>query len=98
MEWANGKLLQLKAEVGPGHLENPLTLRHQCLHAPSKEQRQELILFFYQKGVGGLPWWLSGKESTCWCRGNGYLVQEDSMCHRVIKPVLHKRVAPTPRN
>ena len=22
--------------------------------------------------VQGLPWWLSGKESTCQCRGHGF--------------------------
>ena len=24
------------------------------------------------KTIAGLPWWLSGKESTCQCRGYGF--------------------------
>ena len=26
----------------------------------------------FQNKLGGLPWWLSGKESTCQCRRHGF--------------------------
>ena len=40
----------------------------------------------------GLPWWHSGWESTCQCRGHRFdpcLVQEDPTCHGATKPVRH---------
>ena len=27
---------------------------------------------YKKKAAPGLPWWLSGKEPTCWCRGHGF--------------------------
>ena len=45
----------------------------------------------------GLPWWLSGKESTYQCRRHAFdpwsrkvpsLVQEGPMCHRATKPLV----------
>ena len=39
----------------------------------------------------GLPWWLSGKESACQLQETQFwsLVQEDTTCHGVTKPVHH---------
>ena len=39
----------------------------------------------------GLPWWRSGWESACQCRGHGVrdLVREDPTCRRATKPVRH---------
>ena len=41
-----------------------------------------------------LPWWLSGKESACQCRRQGFhpLIQEDPTCCGATKPVCYKWV------
>ena len=45
----------------------------------------------------GLPWWLSGKEFTCQCRGQGFdplsrniphAVEQLSLCVPTTEPVL----------
>ena len=40
------------------------------------------------EALPGLPWWLSGKASTCQCRRRGFhqLIQEDPTCHRQLSP------------
>ena len=32
-----------------------------------------LRMLWGEKTSGGLPWWLSGKASTCWSRGHGFV-------------------------
>ena len=48
---------------------------------------------WHQNLLHGLPWWLSGKESTCKCRRNGFdpwsLIQENPTCLRATKPMHH---------
>ena len=40
-----------------------------------------------KKVFGGLPWWLSGKESACqWVRS---LIQQDPTCHTATRPLHH---------
>ena len=52
----------------------------------------------------GLPWWLSGKESTCQCKRYGFdpwsgkiahAAEELSLCTTTIKPALQSPRAPT---
>ena len=38
-----------------------------------------MCLVFYAMDVNGLPWWLSGKESTCRAGDTGDLGWEDSL-------------------
>ena len=58
-----------------------------------------LFFFFSESKVfnfsrNGLPWWLSGKESTCQCRRHGSqipypnAVERLSPCATTIEPVL----------
>ena len=58
------------------------------LHKPTKSQEIE-----WGKNPlrNGLPWWLSGKESTCHWQETRVpsLVLKDPTCHAAIKPVYH---------
>ena len=45
----------------------------------------ELKDFLDKQKLRRLPWWLSGKESTCQCRRH----RVDSTCLRTTKPVYH---------
>ena len=51
----------------------------------------------FQNKLGGLPWWLSGKESTCQCRRYGFhswsgkiphTLEQLSLCATTTEPVL----------
>lgn len=62
-----------------------------CLNAPLKNKDKSYFYFFLQKG----SWDPGGSVVESACRwGNGYLVQEDSMCHRVIKPACSHKSSP----
>ena len=59
----------------------------------TSQGRAKISFSWFQliKIMGGLPWWLSGKESTCqrqetWVLSLG---QEDSTCLRATKPTHH---------
>lgn len=43
---------------------------------------------YIKKQARGLPWWLSGKESSCQCRVHRFaLIWEDPTSRRATKPV-----------
>ena len=48
-----------------------------------------------ERGMLGLPWCLSGKESFCQCRRHRVqsLIWEDSTCCRATKPMCHNHQA-----
>ena len=51
--------------------------------------QKRLDTFIHFKIGLGLPWWLSGKASTCQCRRHGFsqsLIWEDSTCRGTARP------------
>ena len=41
------------------------------------------IIYNYQDTEAGLPWWRSGEESACQCRGQGFEVWSGKISHAV---------------
>ena len=57
----------------------------------------DIIYMWNLKNGAGLPWWLSGKEFTCQCRGQGsdpwsrnipHAAGHLSLCVTTVEPVL----------
>jgi len=53
------------------HTESDTT---EVMQQQQQQQQPQNLARYVQlgRGEGGLPWWLSGKESTCQCRNSGF--------------------------
>ena len=49
---------------------------------PEEEEREKGIKNVF-KEIVGLPWWHSGEESTCQCRGQGFYLWSGKIPHAV---------------
>ena len=70
---------ELHSAVPPHHLGSffffPQNFMVKGLVGKERKKWCELYMiqwFFITKMLTGLPWWHSGKESTCQCRGHGF--------------------------
>ena len=49
---------------------------------------------FNSKETGGLPWWYSGQESLCQCRGHGFCPYMPHATERLSPPMLLHLLSP----